>query len=390
MFNRALALPPAGQESFFLWGPRQTGKTTLLRRTYTEGLWVDLLRSDEFRRYSARPETLRERLESAHARGSGPPAKRQVVIDEVQRVPELLNQVHWLIENRGVCFALCGSSARKVRRGSANLLGGRAFRFELFGLTAQELGSEFDLGRALNHGYLPRIYQAADPNRMLDAYVGDYLKEEVAAEGLVRSLPTFSDFMDVAALSDGETVNFSNVARECGVSSHTAKNYFQILDDTLLGRWIPAFRKRPKRRTVHAPRFYFADVGVVNRLSSRGRLLPGSEAWGRAFENWVCHELSAYLSYSGSREQLSYWRLTTGAEVDFIVGDMTLAVEVKSAEHVVSHHLKGLRALREEHPDLGGGIVVSREPRSRTLNDGIEVLSVPDFVTRLWAGDLTG
>ena len=269
MFKRSLVLPPSGEETFFLWGPRQTGKTTLLRQAYGDGFWVDLLRSEEFRRYSARPEALREELAALSTT-----AGVQVVIDEVQKVPSLLDEVHWLIENRGIRFALCGSSARRVRRGSANLLGGRAFRYGLFGLTARELGGEWDLDRLLNHGYLPRIYGAGQAGRMLDAYVGDYLKEEVAAEGLVRSLPTFSNFLDIAALSDGQMVNFSNVARECGVSSHTAKSYFEILEDTLLGRWVPAYRKRPKRRTVQAPKFYFSDVGVVNRLGS-SRANPG-------------------------------------------------------------------------------------------------------------------
>ena len=385
MFKRSLVLPPSGEETFFLWGPRQTGKTTLLREAYGDGFWVDLLRSEEFRRYSARPEALREELAALSAT-----AGLQVVIDEVQKVPSLLDEVHWLIENRGIHFALCGSSARKVRRGSANLLGGRAFRYELFGLTARELGGELDLDRLLNHGYLPRIYGAGQAGRMLDAYVGDYLKEEVAAEGLVRSLPTFSNFLDIAALSDGQMVNFSNVARECGVSSHTAKSYFEILEDTLLGRWVPAYRERPKRRTVQAPKFYFSDVGVVNRLARRGQIQAGSEDFGRAFENWVHHELSAFLSYSGARADLSYWRLTTGSEVDFVVGNMRLALEVKSATQVVSHHLKGLRDLAVEYPDVARRVVVCRESRRRVTEDGIEILPVEDFVDRLWSGELLG
>jgi predicted AAA+ superfamily ATPase len=205
--------------------------------------------------------------------------------------------MHWLIENRGLHFALCGSSARKVKRGTANLLGGRAMRYELSGLTAGELGSEFDLDRMLNHGYLPRIYQASRPKRILEAYVSDYLKEEIAAEGLVRNLPVFSAFLDAAALSDGEVVNFSNVARDCGVSSHTTKSHFEILVDTLLGCWLPSYRKRPKRRVVAAPKFYFADIGVVNHLAKRGEVIAGSELYGKAFESWVFHELSAYRSY---------------------------------------------------------------------------------------------
>lgn len=383
MFERSLELPPPGTESFFLWGPRQTGKTTLLRQSYPDAVWLDLLKSDEYRRYLAHPERIRQELEA-----SPPDPGQQIVIDEVQKVPALLDEVHWLIENRGYAFALCGSSARKVRRGGANLLGGRAFRYELHGLTAAEVGPAFDLDRILNHGYLPRAYESERPGRLLEAYVADYLKEEVAAEGLVRSLPTFSDFLDIASLSDGEIVNFSNVARECGVSSPTAKSYFEILVDTLLGRWVPAFRKRPKRRVIQSPRFYFADVGVVNRLARRGRVLPGSELYGRAFENWVCHELTAYVSYRQHDGPLSYWRLASGIEVDFILGDLELAVEAKSSETIRSDHLKGLRSLVEDHPDVGRRIVVCREPKARVTDDGIEIMPVPVFVERLWGDEL--
>ena len=282
MFNRHITIPIPGEETFFLWGPRQTGKSTLLKQRYPRSRWLDLLRADEFRRYAANPEFLRQEIEAEGRPGAG----EQIVIDEIQKVPALLDEVHWLIENRGLHFALCGSSARKVRRGAANLLGGRAVRYELHGLTADELGDEFDLSRMLNHGYLPRMYEADRPARRLDAYVADYLKEEVAAEGLVRNLPAFSGFLDAAALCDGEMINFSNIARDCAVSSPTAKAYFGILEDTLVGRWLPAWRKRRKRRLIHAPKFYFFDIGVVNRLARRGTLVPGSELYGRALENW--------------------------------------------------------------------------------------------------------
>ncbi len=383
MYRRNLILPDAGSETFFLWGPRQTGKSTLLRETYPDAFWVDLLKSEEYRRYLARPETLREELDSGEV-----DPRRQVVIDEIQKVPALLDEVHWLIENRGFRFALCGSSARKVRRGAANLLGGRALRYELHGLTAAELGDQFDLDRLLNRGYLPRILDGNRANAMLEAYIADYLKEEIAAEGLVRNLPTFSGFLDVAALSDGEIVNFSNVARECGVSSQTTKSHFQILEDTLLGRWLPAYRKRPKRRVIGAPKFYFADVGIVNRLARRGELRPGSELYGKAFENWVFHELSAFAAYRDADLALSYWRLASGIEVDFVVGDMRVAIEAKSSERVTSDHLKGLRTLIDDHPDIDRRVVVCREPRARKTADGIEILPVKTFVRRLWEGEI--
>ena len=383
MFKRNLLLPPPGEDTFFLWGPRQIGKTTLLRQCYPGARWVDLLKADEFRRYMANPERLREEIEAA-----GTVPGEQVVIDEIQKVPGLLDEVHWLIENRGVRFALCGSSARKVRRGAANLLGGRALRFELRGLTAAEIGDGFDLTRMLNHGYLPRMVEATAPARRLDAYVANYLREEVAAEGLVRNLPAFSGFLNAAALCDGELINFSNVAADCGVSSHTARAYFEILEDTLLGRWLPAFRKRAKRRVVRAPKFYFADVGIVNRLARRGVLTPGSELYGKAFENWVFHELSAFIAYREVAAELSYWRLAGGTEVDFVVGDGLVAVEAKAGTRIANRHLKGLRSFAQDHPEVARRVLVCLEPRPRRTEDGIDVLPAEDFAAQLWRGEL--
>ena len=382
MFERMLSLPESGTETFFLWGPRQAGKSTLLKLRYPDGVWVDLLKADEFRRYVARPELLREELEA-----SGPDPARQVVIDEIQRVPALLDEVHWLIENRGLHFALCGSSARKVRRGGANLLGGRAIRHEMRGLTAREIGDAFDLDRALNHGYLPRIYESARPRRLLDAYIADYLREEVAAEGLVRNLPAFSGFLDAAALSDGDPVNYSNIARECGVSGPTAKSYLDILTDTLLARRLPRWQRRAKRRLAGAPKLYFDDVGVVNRLARRGEVERGSDVYGKAFENWVFHELSAFASYRDLDEQLTYWRLPSGIEVDFVIGNMRLAIESKATANITRKHLKGLRTLAEEHPEVRK-MVICLEPRPRRTDDGIDIVPATDFAHRLWRGDL--
>lgn len=401
MFKRTVRLPPAGTETFFLWGPRQTGKTTLLKETYPAALWIDLLKADEYRRYLQNPERLREELALTHVtltlkviphaarreRSKGVASRPQVVIDEVQKVPQLLDEVHWLHEHQGVRFALCGSSARKVKRGAANLLGGRALRYELHGLTAAELGSDFQLDRVLNHGYLPRIYVSEQPQRLLNAYVADYLKEEVAAEALVRTLPVFSEFLNVAALSDAELVNFSTIARECGVSSHTIKQYFQILEDTLLGRWLPGYTKRPKRRVIAAPKFYFVDVGVVNHLARRGRLQPGSELYGKAFENWVFHELSAHNAYSDAFAHLSYWRLASGIEVDFVVNDLQAAIEAKATAKVSADHLRGLRNLAQDHPRVGQRVVVCLESKPRRTEDGILILPAREFCARLGAGE---
>jgi len=380
MFRRTLHLPAAGTETFFLWGPRQTGKTTLLRQSYPDAFWIDLLKAEEYRRYLQNPERLREELTTR-------PAVRQVVVDEVQKVPQILDEVHWLIENRRVQFALCGSSARKVKRGAANLLGGRAVRRELHGVTATEIGVHFDLDRLLNHGYLPRIYLSNRPLPLLNAYVADYLKEEVAAEAMVRNLPVFSEFLNVAALSDTELINFSTIARDCGVSSHTIKGYFQILEDTLLGRWLPAYTKRPKRRVIAAPKFYFADVGMVNHLTRRGVLQPGSELYGKAFENWVFHELTAHNAYSDAFARLSYWRLASGMEVDFVIDDLRVAIEAKATRKVTTDHLRGLRTLAQDHARVGQRVVVCLEPRNRKTEDGILITPAREFCERLSAGD---
>ena len=381
MFTRRLRLPLPGTETFFLWGPRQTGKTTLLQAAYPDALWIDLLKADEYRRYVQNPELLRGELAAR-------PTVRQVVIDEVQKVPQLLDEAHWLHERRGIRLALCGSSARKVKRGQANLLGGRAVRYELLGLTAREIGREFDLDRMLDHGYLPRIYLSDDSRRLLNSYVADYLKEEVAAEGLVRTLPVFSGFLNIAALSDAEIVNFSTIARECGVSSHTVKGYFGILEDTLLGRWLPAYTRRPKRRVIGAPKFYFADAGVVNHLARRGELHRGSELYGKAFENWVFHELCAHNAYTETFATLSHWRLASGIEVDFVINDMQLAIEAKATAKITADHLKGLRSLAQDHPRIKRRVVVCLEAKSRRTEDGILILQAGDFTDRLAAGSL--
>lgn len=379
-FTRTVCLPPAATETFFLWGPRQAGKSTLLRACYPDAPWIDLLQSDVFLKYTTTPQVLREELLQSGA--------SFVVVDEVQKVPALLDEIHWLIENRGIHFALCGSSARKLKRGHANLLGGRAIRYELFGLSAFELGASFDLIRLLNHGTLPRLYLSGQPQRLLNAYVADYLKEEILAEGLVRNLPPFSGFLNAAALGDTQQVSYTNIARELGVSRETVRGYFEILCDTLIARMLPAYRKRPKRRLSVADKFYFHDIGVANFLGRRGSLQPGSELFGKAFENWVFHELCCYNAYRERFAEFSFWRLSTGVEVDFVVNDLACVIECKSSASVNSTHLKGLREIAGEHHAVGRRILVSMVSTSRKTQDGIEILSVADFLTQLWEGVL--
>ncbi len=384
MIPRSLRLPQPTRESFFLWGPRQTGKSMLLHATYPEALWYDLLKTDLYVRLLERPHLLREELLQATAG----PATRFAVIDEIQKIPALLDEVHWLIENAGFVFGLCGSSARKVRRGHANLLGGRAVRYELLGLVSDELHGEFDLVRILNRGYLPRHYLSPSPDRLLRAYVNDYLKEEIVAEALVRNLPAFANFLSAAALSDTELLSYATIARDCGVAGPTVKEYFQILFDTMLARPLEAYRKRPKRRVIGAPKLYFSDVGVVNHLAKRGGLQPGSELFGKAFENWVFHEVSAHRAYSGLEYDVHYWRLASGIEVDFILDDMAVAVEAKATARVTTDHLRGLRELIKDHPTVKRRVLVSLEARPRRTEDGIEILPHAAFTKQLWADAL--
>ena len=380
MYNRILHLDLIGQQTCFLWGPRQTGKSTLIRSLFPRARRYDLLLADVYRALIDRPELIREECLAEGLDGDS--QDDPIVIDEVQRIPDLLNEVHWLVENRGLRFLLCGSSARKLKRGGGNLLGGRAVRYQLHPLVTAEI-PELSLDKALNGGLLPRHYLSARPRRLIQAYVGDYLREEIAAEALTRNIPAFSRFLEVAALSNGELINFNTIASECGVSAPTAKGYFQILEDTLIGSFVPAFRRRAKRRVVGAPRFYFFDIGVVAQLTGRGNVQAGSELFGRAFEHFIFMELSAYSSYTGTFFPVSFWRTTSGHEVDFIFEDV--ALEVKSTSRIQDRHLKGIRAFKEEF-NIARYLVVSRESAPRRTSDGILILPWRDFLDRLWSG----
>jgi predicted AAA+ superfamily ATPase len=351
----------------------------LLKELFPDSPRYDLLLSDEYRRLQTRPSLLREELLAA------PPGIRPVVIDEVQKIPALLDEVQWLIVNRRAQFILCGSSARKLKREGANLLGGRALRFELFPLTYPEI-PDFDLSRALNNGLLPRHYQADEPRGLLEAYAGDYLKEEIAAEALTRNIPAFSRFLESASFSNGEIVNCQNIASECGVSAPTVKQYFQILEDTLVARFVPSFQKRPKRRVVQAPRFYFFDLGLANLLLKRGPVAPRSEVFGKAFEHFIYQELAAHSHYSGLRYPISYWRTASQLEVDFILGDHQVSLEVKGTEQASYQHLRGLKAFSEEYKTKRS-ILISLEAKPRVV-DGTMILPWETFLKRLWAGEI--
>lgn len=365
-------------ESVFLFGARQTGKTTLLKKQFPNAIYFDLLQTDVLNRFRQRPALLRESLEQANEGAL-------VIIDEIQQIPELLNEIHWLITNKQIRFILCGSSARKLKRQGVNTLGGRAVPQYLFPFVSCEI-PDFNIDRAVNNGMIPRHYMKENPTSLLKAYVGVYLREEIQAESLVRNLTGFSRFLEIAAMTDGEMVNYLNIASDCGVSANTVKEYFQILEDTLVGYMIPAFTKKAKRKVVQSPRFYLFDVGVTNYLLGRTNLWRGTTDYGHAFEHIVIQELVAYLNYTDNPNKLSYWRTYTQVEVDVILGDAKVAIEIKSVEEVLPKHLKGLKSFADEHPDCRR-IIVSLDRFNRVV-DGIEHIYVYDFFKKLWSHDI--
>ena len=371
---RLLDLPRLLEKrSHFLFGPRQTGKTSLVRHSLKEAKVYDLLDTSVFLVLSLNPGRISEELG---------PRDSIVVIDEIQRLPILLNEVHRLIESRGVRFLLTGSSARKLRRGGINLLGGRARIKNLHPLTWKELGDQFDLGRAMDRGLLPSIYFSDDPRADLLAYVGTYLQQEIIAEGTARNVPAFSRFLKVAAHCNATIVNFTNVANDAQVARTTVYEYFEILKDTLVLYELPAWRKTKKRKPFASSKYYFFDVGVAGSLQGRA-FGPGTPEFGEAFETYLMHELSSHADYV-SGEALGYWRSKSGFEVDFILGDHT-AVEVKAKENVSPQDLRSLRALAEEKM-LKRYLCVSLERRPRTV-EGITVLPFKTFLEALWAGE---
>ena len=380
-------------------GPRKTGKSTLLRQTFPHSIRFDLLDTRQHLDFTRAPWTLIERI-----RASGPErAAHPILIDEVQKVPALLDEVHRLIESEGLSFVLCGSSARKFKRGRANLLGGRAWRFALHPLAWSEI-QDFDLLRALNRGLIPSHYDARHHRRALAGYVDDYLKEEVFDEGLTRNAPAFSRFFEALSFCHGELLNYSNVARDCGVSSKTVKEYFQILVDTLLGIIVEPFSRRRSRAVItKAPKFYLFDVGLAGHLTHRRIERPEGPEFGRAFEHFILMELLAYRAYRERDFPVRFWRTKSGLECDFVIGqgggvaicDFVIgqgggvAIKVKVTTHVRPSELRGLRAFAEEHRPRHS-VVVCNEPAPRRTGDGIWILPWERFLERLWEDELVG
>lgn len=383
-FQRILRIDlPAGQ-SAFLWGARKTGKTTYLRHTFPDSLWFDFLKTDIYMDYLKKPALFRERVLAVSDIGKRQP----IIMDEVQKVPYILNEVHWLIENKGLSFVLCGSSARKLKRGHANLLGGRAWRYEMYPLTTREIG-EYEVLKVLNHGLIPSHYTAGEDHyrKSLKAYVGDYLKEEIFEEGLVRNVQAFSRFFDALAYCQGELINYSNIARDCGVDAKTVREYFHIMEDTLIGTMLLPYIKRKSRDIItQTPKFYLFDVGIAGYIA--GRIVPEEkgEQFGRALEHFIFMEIRAYSRYYEKDFDIGYWRTKTGIEVDFVLGAGEVGIEVKGSELVKPGDMRGIKAFYGDY-NPKKAIVVCNEKEPR-LSDGIHIMPWRFFLERLWNGDV--
>ncbi len=375
-FKRILNLESLLQKkSFFLLGPRCTGKSTLINQQLKEkALVIDLLDSDYYLRLQSRPKDLESMIEDKHL----------VVLDEIQKIPPLLDEVHRLIEKNRITFLLTGSSARKLRRNHSNLLAGRAWLANLFPLVTDEIPL-FNLDRYLQYGGLPQVYASQYPDEELKAYVRTYLYEEIQAEALVRKMPDFSRFLEVAALFNGELINFTNIGNDCQVSPSTVREYYHLLEDTLMGFTLHPWTRSKKRKAIQTAKFYFFDTGVAHALARTEKLDRNSDLYGKAFEHFIGMELKAYLSYRRLPDELSFWRSINGQEVDYLVGKST-AIEVKSTKRIDAKHLKGLQALREENV-FKKYLLISHDSIPQTI-DGIVCRHWKTFLEDLWKNKL--
>ncbi|TVQ20062.1 MAG: ATP-binding protein [Spirochaetaceae bacterium] len=383
--RRVLEIGPIlAERSLFLFGPRQTGKSSYIREELVGvvALSWNLLDRGLYLQVLADPTLLRKEVEARSLRDC------VVCIDEIQKVPELLDEIHLLIEERGIRFLLSGSSARRLKAAGTNLLGGRARTRNFHPFVWPELRElDFSLDRVMERGLIPPHWLSGSPDEDLAAYVDTYLKEEIAAEGLARNLPAFARFLQTAAATNARMLNYSNVAGDAQVPRQTVKDWFGILIDTLLGYELPAWKRSTKRKSIETAKFYFFDLGVVRALRRLPPPVPGSSEYGDFFEHFIFMELRAWIDYRRPRTLLSYWRSTANHEVDFILDD-EVAIEVKAANRAQGKHLAGLRALREEGV-LRRFILVCREERP-LLIDGIEALPWRYFLDELWAGRIMG
>ena len=345
MYNRILKLPLEGKASIFLFGPRATGKTSWIKTHLPDSLYIDLLNFSTYNSLSAHPDRLENLIPKEY--------EHWVVLDEVQRVPQLLNEVHRLIESRKIRFLLTGSSARSLRRGGVNLLAGRALTYHMHPLVIQELENNFNISHALKHGLLPAVIDHADPQKYMESYVQTYVREEVLQEGLTRNIGTFSRFLETASFSQGSVLNFSEIARELSLNRLMVADYFQILEDLLLATRIDVFTHRAKRKMVAHQKFYFFDTGVFKVLRPSGPLDTKEESDGAALETLFFQSLSAINDYFNLGYKIYFWRTSSGAEVDFVIyGPRGLhAFEIKRSSQVTNKALRGLKTFKQDYPE---------------------------------------
>jgi uncharacterized protein len=368
------------RKSLFLFGPRSTGKTTLLREVFDQGAIINLLKSSVYLSLSGNPALLVSMVREIRKRHP------VIVIDEIQKLPVLLDEVHNLIEAEGIRFILTGSSARKLRKGGVNLLAGRAWECRLFPLVSREIET-FDIHRYLLYGGMPQVYDSQWPEEELDAYINTYLKEEIKEEAVVRDLVHFSRFLKTVGMANGGQINYANIASDTGIPASTVRSWFEILEDTFLAFLLEPWRGSKKRKAVATVKFYLFDVGVANFLKGVGSIERNSDSFGISFEHFIAMELRSYLSYKRIKKELCYWRTGAGQEVDFVIGD-DVAIEVKSASRIGEKQLKGLRYLMEEGV-IGRFFLVSFDEIDRESEDGIRILHWRSFLAALWDGEIT-
>ena len=373
IYNRIIKLNEFKEGSAFLLGPRQVGKSTVLRTSYPDSQIINLLKTEEYLALSNDPT----RLRGMAARG------KLTIIDEVQRIPELLNEVHYLIEEHGARFLMTGSSARKLRKGGVNLLGGRARTLRLHPLSLIELGNVFDLDKALQFGMLPAVWTSDEPAILLRSYAMDYLEQEIIAEAAVRNVAAFRRFLSFAALISGQQINYTKLASDAQIKPTTLREHVEILIDSLIASRIAPWQGGHNRKVVSTEKLYLFDTGVTRTLQDRRSYAPNTPEYGLAFESLLYHELCCYSEYI-SKERISYWRTTTSTEVDFILGDR-LAIEAKASRNTSDSDLKGLRAIQSEFA-FKARILVCLEPHERHSEDGILILPFENFIRQLWTG----
>ncbi len=390
MYDRYLKLKLKQGDSAFLWGARKSGKSTYLQALYPNSVRFNLLNQESQLRYLKEPFMFREDVLKLDPSKLVDP----IIVDEVQKVPAIMDEIHLLIEEKKLGFILCGSSTRKMRRAGVNLLGGRALKYHFYPLVYPEIKDDFDLIKIFNNGLIPQHYLANDARIRITSYIGDYLISEIKEEALVRNLAMFTRFFDSVAFSHGEIINYTNIARDVGISSVTVKDHYQILVDTLIGYLVDPYRKKIGREIISAsPKFYLFDVGVANRLTERSfQNAKGAEA-GRALEHYIFLELLAYTKLNLFDHKISYWRTKTGVEVDFIAHTKRgepIPIEVKISENVHKTELKGMKAFMKEHQVKTGYIVcMDFIGRKVTVDEGeIIILPVKEFLERLWAQEI--